>query len=188
MRCKKCQQSLYEYIDNTLPSEQSILIREHLDDCPVCLAFYTSERKLSQDFHETAARLEERLHFQFRRPTLLDRKPDPAPSWLTFPAVKWATAAIVLVVLIVCVKLPIVRLPESHLDRTVRVASPRAAEGNQTPSRSQSENGEGIIQVISIEVASGQLDETHYRWETDGLIAEITVEVAAPRVVRNSKG
>ena len=185
MRCKKYQQLLYEYLDNTLSAEQSNRLREHLDGCPACSAVYAQEKELSREFHETAARLGRQLQFQFRPPAPLDRKPDPASSWLAFPAVKWATAAIMLAVLILCVKLLIVRFPEAQLDRTVRVAPPSPAVGHQTPPGHQSENEEGIIQVISIEGVSGQLDETHYRWETDGLIAEITVEVAGPRVVRN---
>ena len=188
MRCKECQQLLYEYIDNTLPPVRSDLLREHLDNCPVCRAFYAQEKELARDFRETAVRLEERLHFQFRRPASLGRRPDPVPRWLSFPAVKWATAAIMLTVLIVCVKLLIRRHPETQLDRTAWVAAPGTTMGHQTPPGRQSEDEEGIIQIISIEGAAGQVDETHFRWETDGFIAEITVEVATPRLIGKSKG
>jgi predicted anti-sigma-YlaC factor YlaD len=188
MRCKKCQQSLYEYIDNTLPSEQSNLIREHLDDCPDCRAFYASEWELSRNFHETAARLEERLHFQFRQPDSLDRSPNPIPSRLSFPVVKWASAAILLTILMVCTKLLIFRPSERQLDQSARIAGSSVAAGHQNQSEDQSDNEKGIIQIISIEDASGQVDETLFRREIDGVIADITVEVTAVRVEGKSKG
>ncbi|HVN82707.1 MAG TPA: zf-HC2 domain-containing protein [Terriglobia bacterium] len=188
MRCKRCQQFLFEYRDKTLAFEQVKLIREHLDDCPVCRAVYAKEEELDRDIHETAAKLQERLHFQFQWPASLDRRPDPAPRWFSFPAVKWATAAITLAVLIVGVKLLIFRHPETQWDRTARVVAPGTAVEQQTQPGQQSENEEGIIQIISIEDASGQVDETLFRREINGVIADITVEVTAVRVEGGSKG
>ena len=188
MKCKECQQLLYDYIDNKLHAVPLDLLREHLDNCPACGAVYAREKQLVRDFHETAARLGKQLHFQFRPAASLDRRTGPTPGWWYLPTVKWAGAAVLLAVLVIGVKLMIFRPTELQSDRSAQVAAPGMAVEQRTQSGRQKAQEEGLIQVISIEGAAGQLDETHYRWETDGLIAEITVEVSSPRVVRKSKG
>lgn len=188
MKCKECRQDLYDYRDIALSAGRVILIREHLENCPSCREVYLQEMELSQTFRKTADRVGERLHFQFQPTISQNRKRVPAPSRLSLPLVKWATAAAIVAILAVCARFLVLQESKPTTDPVARVARSDATPGTQPQAGNQSENERDLIQVISIEDDSGQLNETHFRQEKDGMIYEITVEVTAVRLAGQSKG
>ena len=177
MKCKRCRQSIYEYVDNTLMPPQMEEIRNHLNECSACRMVYDQERELLRDFQETAADLKERLHFQFQLPDLSRAKPSRAESRVLSMGSKWATAVVSIVVLIVSTRFLFFSPSEKRPDQKTGTVVQTTQSGNQVQAGVENQGGNGIIQIISIEDDSSQLSETHFRQESFGLITDITVEV-----------
>ncbi len=188
LKCKECRQELYEYRDNTLSAGRVSLLRAHLENCPSCRVFYLQEMELSQTFREMADSLEERLHGQFQPTIPQNRKPAPAPHRLAMPMVRWAAATAIVVILAVSVKIFIFQGSKPATDPMARMARSSVQSGTQPPAGNVSGNERDVIQVITMEDDSGQLNETHFRQEKDGMVCEITVEVTAVRLAEPFKG
>jgi hypothetical protein len=188
MKCKECCLDLYDFRDGRLSAERVNLIRLHLEDCTSCRELYLQEMELSRTFHETANRVGERLHFQFPPANPRNRKPVPASNRLSSPVMKWATAAAIVAIVAVCATILVLKEPRPSTVHIARLARSGAMPGTKSQAGNQLENEKDLIQVISIEDDSDQLNETHFRQEKDGMIYEITVEVTAVRLAGQTKG
>lgn len=181
MNCEECGHYLYEYFDNTLKPDLSEAIRGHLETCPACREIYDRERELSDSFREVAARLDERLQFQFRVPVPTGNRPVEAGSFRHPLFVKWAMASVLMGILIVSAMFLLFPPSEKSPGQMARLAKPNAQGGTQLPAGGEAIEENGTIQIISIEEEAGQLNETHFRQESGGVITNITVEVTGLR-------
>ncbi len=177
MKCKRCRQYLYDYVDNTLMPPQMEEIRKHLNLCPACRMVYDQERELLRDFQETAADLKGGLHFQFQLPGLSRAKTSQVESRVVSMGLKWATAAVSIVALIVSIRFLFFPPSERRPDQKPGTIVQTTQSEIQAQAGVENRDGNGIIQIISIEDDSSQLSETHFRQESVGLITDITVEV-----------
>jgi hypothetical protein len=177
MTCKECGVHLYEYLDNSLRPDLSEAVRKHLDFCPACQEVYQQERELSRRFREAAARLDERLHFQFQMPLPAGNRPADAGSFRHPLFVKWVMASVLVGILIVSAMFLLYPPSEKSPDQMARLAKHTGLGGNQLRTGGEAKEENGTIQIISIEDGSAQLNETHFREESGGVITDITVEV-----------
>jgi len=79
MKCDKCEDLMYEYLDAVLPPDVQEAIEEHLAQCPACCAAFRQERQFSKSMTELFERQTRdlRLSPQIRQNVLtrLQRRP-----------------------------------------------------------------------------------------------------------------
>jgi hypothetical protein len=183
MKCKECQQHLYEYRDQSLERFWLDEIRTHINHCPACREIFGQEEELAREFQQMGASLQARLQFQFQAPPLSGIKqvtPKTRPMAL---GLKWALATALGLLLIVFAKFLLYPPAERQTEPGPTVAMQNGTGGGQQRTGRNGTEGNGLIQVISIEDETGAWSETHFRQETAGLISDITVEVNAIRVL-----
>jgi hypothetical protein len=181
MKCNRCQAYLYDYFDKTLKPDLLESIRDHLGHCPACQKMYDQERELAHSFQDTAARLNDRLHFQFQPLVHSGKSRRQAKHPIALYAIQWASAAVLLAILIVSAKHYLFSPAEEPPNHVAGVADPKAPAGSQLGMLAETKKENGILQIISIEDNTGNLAETHFRRESAGVVTDITVEVTAIR-------
>ncbi|MEZ4547041.1 MAG: zf-HC2 domain-containing protein [Thermodesulfobacteriota bacterium] len=55
MNCEKCSELLLEYMDGELSSEETALVRSHIEACPECLREYEDYAEIRRTASEHAA-------------------------------------------------------------------------------------------------------------------------------------
>lgn len=183
MNCKRCRQSLYDYLDNSLEPDLSEAIQVHLDTCPDCRGVYSQEREWAHRIREVAVRLNEQLHFQFQASNPAVQKPAKAKRFPNPLFLKWAMVAVLMSLLIGSVMYLWFSPPKKGSDQMTRNQKQYEKVGNHPRGGLEPEEKDGTIAIITMEDDSGQLNETHFMQESAGVITDITVEVTALREI-----
>jgi hypothetical protein len=184
MNCKKCQQLLYEYRDETLDSFLREDVGNHLEICSACREVYAREEQLARDFRQLAVHLQERLSDQIQEPPLSRFSPGRLRTGTVMVGMKWGLAAALGLLLFFMAGL-LFHPPAERQPRPEPLIALRQEPGGGHPQAGRP-GGNGLLQVISIEDETGNWSETHFRRENGIVITDITVEVSALRVLNGN--
>ncbi len=186
MKCDQVQINLPEYRDGSLAPEQVHCIEEHLKNCEACADYFRQEEQLSASFRTVASHLESRVQFHFER----DRSPKLAyRRWYPEPllCLKWGMTLLVVGLLVVSI-LYLYHPFSSHPLPYNQVAGSKTGGMPQREEGASNEQGDGIIEIITIKNGHGCLLETCYRQDEGGITSEISVQVTAIKVLGKEKG
>jgi hypothetical protein len=103
-KCKQCQLSIYDYIDQSLPANKRRFIHEHLQECPTCREFYQNENLFSSVLNK--AMTFQTASLEFDPPMLYMTSPSPQPQkreksmWFPNHGLKWILRPVGLLVVV----------------------------------------------------------------------------------------